>query len=300
MDSPEIAGIVPVLNTPLNADGSVDHDGLTRLIDFLAEKDVAAFWALGTGSEDMNLTFDKRLEVAETTVAATRGRVPVILGAGFFALEDTMRFIEATSHLDVAGYHHMLYHPLLGLDRHEWLYRHLADNCHRPVWMYYSSNWSRPMPPEFVRRLKGHPNIAGVKYSTKNAADNFEVISMADENFQVITAVATQLFACLAMGVKAHTSSLASSLPDFLIEIHALFAAGRIDEARQAQKRFNEFMAALPKEAKSSNFLFGAEEKYILKLRGICDEHVSSYYKGLSDENRRTIEQVLKEYDVLG
>ncbi|MDY7000163.1 MAG: dihydrodipicolinate synthase family protein, partial [Thermodesulfobacteriota bacterium] len=179
------------------------------------------------------------------------------------------------------------------------MYKRIADACSKPLWLYYSSNWSRPMPPDFVAGLKGYPNIAGVKYSTKNAVDNLKVISLSDDDFQVITAVAAQLYACLCMGVKAHTSSLGSSMPDELINIYEHFQAGRLQESLKAQKRLNEFMAAMPKDARSSNFLMAAEEKYILKLRGICDEYVSTYYKGLSEDNKRLIEDLVRQYEII-
>lgn len=299
MNSPRIEGVAPVLNTPMTADGAIDHAGLERLVDFLAKKPIAGLWVLGTGSEDMNLTFAKRLEVARTVAKAVNGRTPIILGAGFSAMEEGLDFMEQTADLPVDGYHVMTYHPLLGLDRVEWMYKRMADACPKPLWLYYSSNWSRPMPPDFVARMKGYPNIAGVKYSTKNSVDNLKVISLADDDFQVITAVAGQFYACLCMGVKAHTTSLGSSMPDTLINIYELFRAGKMDECLKAQKRLNKFMAAMPTDARSSNFLMGAEEKYILKLRGICEEHVSSYYKGLSEENKRLIERLVKDYDII-
>ena len=86
----QVKGIVPVLSTPFTSDENIDVEGLKRLVGFLITQNIAGLWVLGTGSEDMNLSFEKRLKVAKAVTEANAGRVPLMLGAAFFALEDTM------------------------------------------------------------------------------------------------------------------------------------------------------------------------------------------------------------------
>ena len=47
----------------------------------------------------MNLTFKKRLQLAKILCKSNDGKLPLILGAGFFCLEDTYEFIDATKNL---------------------------------------------------------------------------------------------------------------------------------------------------------------------------------------------------------
>jgi 4-hydroxy-tetrahydrodipicolinate synthase len=251
---------------------------------------------LGTGSEDMNLSFRKRLEVARAACEVNAGKTPLILGAGFFALEDIFNFIEETRELEFDAYHIMPYNPKLSLDRVDWFYRHIADNCPKPLWMYVSGNWSRPVTPEFVANLKPHPNIAGFKFSNQNTVAITKVARMADEQFQVITAVASQLHACLCMGSKGHTSSLSCCVPEPMIEIYELFQQGKIEKSLAAQYRLNDFLGELSKNTKKDNFLWAADEKYILKLRGICDEYVTSYYREINEEEKARVQELLKQY----
>jgi len=295
----QVRGIVPVLSTPITPEGEIDVEGLNRLVEFLVNKNIGGLWVLGTGSEDMNLTFKKRLKVAEVVAKANKGRVPIILGTGFFAMEDMINFISETSDIEVDAYHVMPYHPLLGLDRVEWMYRRIADISPKPLWMYTSANWSRPIPPQFVERMKNHPNIAGIKFSSRNAVDVLKVTEMACEKFQVITAVASQLYACLCMGSKGHTSSLGSCLPEVLIRIYELYMEGRHEEALKEQHKLNRFLSEWPKETKKDNFLQVAEEKYILSLRGICNAYTTSYYRDLNKEEKRILRKVLDDYGML-
>lgn len=294
--SRELKGVIPVVQTPVHEDGSIDTDGIGRLIRFLTEAGVGGFWVLGTGSEDMNLTFEKRLTVARAITAANNGKLPLVLGAGFFCMDDIRVFMDATKDMVFDAYHVMPYHPVMGLDGVDRFYRDLADYAPKPLWMYTSGNWCRYFPPEFVGRLKDHPNIAGIKFSSSRTTDQIKVIGMAEPGFQVITAVATQFIMVLSVGVAGSTTSLAGALPEPLIEIYELYKAGKQKEAIAAQHRFNAFQSRLPKRAKEWNFLTGAHEKYVLSLRGICKPCMTSYYTELTESEQAEMRAALEEF----
>ena len=291
-----VRGIVPVVSTPLTKDENIDADALRRLIEFLNTKNIGGLWVLGTGSEDMNLSFAKRIKVAQAACEANAGKTPLLLGAGFFAMEDIANFIQETKDLEFDAYHVMPYNPRLSLERLDWFYRHIADNCSRPLWMYTSGNWSKPVTPAFVAKLKPHPNIAGIKFSNRDTVAVTEVAGLADDEFQVITAVASQLFACLSLGSKAHTSSLSCCLPEPMIEIYELYVKGKYDDSLAAQRRLNIFLEELSKNTKKDNFLQAADEKYVLKLRGICNEYVTSYYRQVDEGEKKRIRELLDAY----
>ncbi|MCI0400595.1 MAG: dihydrodipicolinate synthase family protein [Gammaproteobacteria bacterium] len=292
-------GVIPVVITPLDEDDSIDVAGQQRLIDFLIERQVGGLWALGTNSEDMNLSFRKRLQAAEAICKRNAGRLPLAIGAGFFCMDDTFEFIDATKHLEFDAYHVMPYHLLLSLDRLDWYYRRIADYAPKPLWLYTSANWARPITPGFVKNLSEHSNIAGIKFSNRNTTDLLTVISLARDGFQVITAVAKQFCITLSMGALGSTSSLASCLPEPMQEIYDLFQARDHQGALAAQLRLNEFLDALPKGTHKDNFLPAAEEKYILYLRGICKEYTTSYYRDVNEEEKVAIRHALAKYRML-
>ena len=291
-----VRGIVPVVSTPLTAEEDIDVKALQRLIEFLNTKSIGGLWVLGTGSEDMNLSFAKRIKVAQAASETNGGKTPLFLGAGFFAMEDILNFIEETKGLEFDGYHVMPYNPRLSLERLDWFYRHIADKCPKPLWMYTSGNWSKPVTPAFVANLKPHPNIAGIKFSNRDTVAITEVAGLADDEFQVITAVASQLFACLSLGSKAHTSSLSCCLPEPMINIYELYVKGNQNDSLAAQRRLNVFLEEFSKNTKKDNFLQAADEKYILKLRGICSEYVTSYYRQVNDGEKKRIDKLLDTY----
>ena len=295
----KLTGVIPVLTTPIHEDGSIDRKSLIRLVNFLANQNIGGFWVLGTGSEDMNLSFDKRLEVARIACEANAGRKPLILGSGFFALEDILAFMEKTRDLQADAYHVMPYHPLLSIDRLFWFYDHIATNSPKPLWMYTSANWAPPVTPGLIAKLKPHGNIAGIKFSTRDALDMYKILNLASDGFQVITAVATQFLACLNLGSKAHTSSLGSVLPEALIKIHTHFVNGRTDKAKASQENLNRFLSKIPRGLHKDNFLGAAQEKYMLSLRGLAKEYTTSYYRDINEKEKKSIRQAIKEHNII-
>lgn len=290
----KLEGVIPVLLTPLNKEGEIDEVALARLVEYLNGKNIGGFWVLGTGAEDMNLTYQQRLKVVETVVEANAGKSPLIVGASFFAMQDSINFMNDTSHLDFDAYHVMPYHNLLSLDRIEWMYKALADHASKPLWMYTSANWARFISPEFVEKMKGYPNIAGIKFSTSNAAHTEKVIGMQSDDFQVLTAVVKTFYVNLCLGVKGGTTVEACPYIDPIIEIFERYVKGDMAGSLEMQRKLNRFLEQMPVDPGKDNFLKVAEGKYVLGKKGICDEHMSGYYRELSETEKSEIDRLLE------
>lgn len=279
----KIDGIVPVVLTPLLGNRKrIDVIGLTKIVEFLHPyKHIGGLWVLGTGSEDMHLSMDQRLSVAFTACAANAGRLPLMLGSGFFSMDEMSRYMYATRGLEFDAYHIMPYNPHMSLNNLFAFYEKAAEYAEKPIWLYASGNWSVKMPACFIESLKNHPSdkFVGIKFSNTNPKELQDVIALADEKFQVITAVANQLYTCLSLGVAGHTSSLACCLPEPMIEIYTDFRAGRWQEAWQKQLWLNKFLDEFAKFTKKDNFLQAADEKFILKQRGLCDIYMTEGYR---------------------
>ena len=50
----------------------------------------------------------------------------------------------------------------------------------------------------------------------------------------------------------------------------------------------------LPTGSKRDNFLTAAEEKFILKLRGICEPYTTSYYRDLANAEQKEVIRALE------
>lgn len=84
-------GIVPPIVTPINPDGTVNFDDLTRLIDYLLASGVHGLFALGSTGQVCYLSEEDRIAVVECIVKANAGRVPVIAGAMEVSAQSVVR-----------------------------------------------------------------------------------------------------------------------------------------------------------------------------------------------------------------
>ena len=143
--------------------------------------------------------------------------------------------------------------------------------------------------------MKGYPNIAGIKFSTSNAAHTEKVIALQDDNFQVLTAVVRTFFMNLCLGVKGGTTVEACPFIDPIVEIYEKYMEGDLGGALESQRKLNRFLEYMPQEPGKDNFLKVAEGKYILSKQGICNQYMSGYYRELTDSEKEKIDRLLEK-----
>lgn len=286
----KLKGVIPVLITPLNKNKSIDVIALKELCNYYErEQKISGVWILGTGAEDMCLSFKQRLLVAETTTEAFSNNVIKLIGCSFFSPKESIEYIQNISSLEFDAYHAMPYHPKVSLKQILSWYNLLADNCDKPLWAYTSGNWAQRMGPNFIAEVKKIPNIVGVKYSSSNTVDVQGAIELQDDDFQVITAVVKTLYSSLCLGVSAATTVEASAFYPEISNIFELFKSGDFDSAYNAQKHLNNSLLNYPSPAAKDNFLRIAELKYLLSIQGICKEYVTEFYRELNENEKSDI-----------
>lgn len=81
--------------TPFNLKANVDHDAVSRLIDFYLAAGVKGFFANCLSSEMYSITEDERLALTQHVVRYVNGRVPVVATASFgLTIEDKAEFTK--------------------------------------------------------------------------------------------------------------------------------------------------------------------------------------------------------------
>ena len=86
--------------TPFHADGSVNYDKLEELVDFHCNNGTDSIVICGTTGESATLTEAEHVECIKRTVEFTKGRIPVIAGAGS---NSTQTAIELSKEAEAAG-----------------------------------------------------------------------------------------------------------------------------------------------------------------------------------------------------
>ena len=82
-----LTGILPVAPTPFHADGTIDPDGMRRVLDCMIDQGVDAICILANYSEQFLLSDEERATLTRVSLEHVAGRVPVIVTISHFATD---------------------------------------------------------------------------------------------------------------------------------------------------------------------------------------------------------------------
>ena len=149
------SGIIPVMITPFLDTGEIDAEGLTRLVDWYIDHGVDALFAVCQSSEMQHLSLAERVTLAELTLKAVRGRVPVI--ASGHVSDDMEAQLEELKAIAATGMDGMvLVTNRLGLGEASWQGRsRLASGALAGRLAAGALRMPRAVPPFAERRRTG-------------------------------------------------------------------------------------------------------------------------------------------------
>jgi len=164
-------GSITALVTPMR-DGAFDEATFRAFVDWQIAEGTHGLVPVGTTGESPTLSHAEHRRVVEVCVEETRGRVPVIAGAGS---NNTAEAIDLARHAEKAGADAVLVvTPYYNKPNQEGLYQHykaINDAIGIPIIIYNIPPRSVvDMSVETMARLFELKNIAGVKDATGNLA----------------------------------------------------------------------------------------------------------------------------------
>ncbi|GLR68041.1 4-hydroxy-tetrahydrodipicolinate synthase [Acidocella aquatica] len=232
-------GSLTALVTPMHEDGSIDEAAYTRLIDWQIEQGTQGIVPVGTTGESPTLSHEEHKRVVELAIAAARGRVPVIAGAGS---NSTAEAISLAAHAKRAGADAVLVvTPYYNKPTQEGLFRHymaIADSVDIPLFIYNIPGRSViDMSVETMSRLAAHKNIVGVKDATANLARPLHTLRACGPEFIQLSGEDHTALAYLAAGGSGCISVTANVAPKLCAQLHAAWARGDLKEAMAIQMR---------------------------------------------------------------
>ena len=77
-----ITGSIVAMVTPFHADGSVNFEALTNLLEWHIAEGTDGIFTLGTTGEYPTMSHEEDASVVAHTIKVVNGRVPVIVGSG--------------------------------------------------------------------------------------------------------------------------------------------------------------------------------------------------------------------------
>ncbi len=234
--------------TPFNEDGSIDYDGLRRLIDFQIDNGTDSIIICGTTGESSAMTHEEHLECIRVAVEQTAGRVPVVAGAGSNWTETAVYLAKEAEELGADGL--LVVTPYYNKATQGGLYKHykmIAEAVNTPVIIYNvpSRTGCNIMPETVAALAKDVENIVGIKEASGNIAQVATLASMTQGILDIYSGNDDQIVPLLSLGGAGVISVLSNVAPRQTHDIVALYHEGKVKESMELQLRSMELVSAL-------------------------------------------------------
>lgn len=207
------AGVAIV--TPMLQDGTVDFEGLKKLIDFQIENGTDAIIICGTTGESSTLSDEEHRDCIRCAVEYTHNRVPVIAGTGS---NDTQYAIELSREAQELGADGLLlvtpyYNKCTqrGLIAH---YTMIADSVDIPIILYnIPSRTGVAIDVATVKTLGQHKNIVAVKEASGNISYTAKLAAQCGDLVDIYSGNDDMIVPIMSLGGKGVISVLSNVMP---------------------------------------------------------------------------------------
>lgn len=290
-----IAGSMVALVTPMDAQGGLDWDSLSKLVDLHLQEGTNAIVAVGTTGESATLSVAEHIEVIRRVVDQVNGRIPVIAGTG---ANSTSEAVELTENAKTAGADAcLLVTPYYNKPTQEGLYlhfKHIAEAVAIPQILYnVPGRTVCDMLPDTVERLSKVPNIIGIKEATGDLKRGREVLDRVSKDFLVYSGDDPTAVELMLMGGKGNISVTANVAPRAMSELCAAAMAGDAETARAINERLMPLHRALFLEANP------IPVKWALHEMGLMGNGIRLPLTWLSQSYQEPLRQAMRQTGVL-
>ena len=98
-------GSMVALVTPMHADGAIAWKAINELVEFHIANGTSAIVSMGTTGESPTLDVHEHMDVVRATIAAAKGRIPVIAGTGANSTSEAVELTRAAQVVNNATFH---------------------------------------------------------------------------------------------------------------------------------------------------------------------------------------------------
>jgi len=234
----DLTGLYTAIVTPLNADQSVDVEGLRKLVRLQLDAGASGILPIGGTGEYPAFSRAERKTIVAACVEAAEGRpvIPGVLSTGFAdAVEAARDFAAAgaSAVMTVTPY----YAPGTE-DGMRAYFRAYRDAVDLPVMLYQIPRRTTvTAPAECVQAMAEDDSIIGMKFSSYDVPEFIKTIKLAGQKIAVLSGEEPLFATHVALGARGGVLASASIYPKIWLEIFALARDGKLGEALRLQQQ---------------------------------------------------------------
>ena len=290
-----ILGSIVALVTPMHDDGSVDYDGLRKLIDWHIAEGTDCIGVVGTTGESPTVSVQEHCDVIRAAVEHAKGRVPIMAGTGGNSTAEATELSRYA--LEVGADCTLSVVPYYNKPSQEGLYRHfkaIAEAVDIPMVLYnVPSRTVADMQVDTALRLAEVPGIVGIKEATGEIDRASWLIKRAPKGFRVYSGDDGTAVALMLLGGHGNVSVTANVAPRAMHELCVTAMAGDAKGAAAIHMKLlplhtNLFVEPSP-----------APTKWAMARLGLCGSALRLPITALTPAGQATVEQSLRDAGLL-
>ena len=288
-------GVFPYLVSPVDADGGVKDAVLAELCNDLIEQGVHGLTPLGSTGEFAYLSWEQKKRVVQVTVAAARGRVPVIAGVASTTTADAQFQARELERFGCSGILAVLeaYFPL-GDEGVYAYFEAIAKAVSLPVVLYTNPNFQRSdLSLPVIERLSRLDNVVAIKDASTNTGRLLSILNRVGDRMQVFSASAHIPAAVMLIGGVGWMAGPACLVARQSVALYELCRKGAWREAMVLQRKLWDLNQAFAK------YNLAACIKGGLELQGYAVGDPLPPQAPLSAEGREEVRRALQAVDAL-
>ncbi len=280
------------LVTPFQADGSVDYEGLARVIEHCIEGGVEYLVSLGTTGESVVLTEAEQNRVLDFTIATARQRVKIVAGMGG---NNTAEVVAKMHKRNFDGIDAILsVSPYYNKPTQEGIFQHyleLAKHAPRPIIIYNvpGRTGSNVKAETTLRLAHASDKFVAVKEASGDIRQVMEIIQKRPAGFEVLSGDDNLTLPILACGGDGVISVVGQAYPREFSDMVRAGLRGDNEQARELHYLLMQFTDMLFMEGNPAGI------KAALQLLHVCEQHLrlplvpvsSKLYHDLQQEIQR-------------
>jgi 4-hydroxy-tetrahydrodipicolinate synthase len=281
-------GSITALVTPFK-NGSIDEGSYRDLIEWQIGEGTNGFVPVGTTGESPTLSHEEHQQVVEWCIEQSKGRVPVIAGAGS---NSTREAIKLAQHAEEAGADAVLVvTPYYNKPTQEGLYQHfkaINDGVGIPIIIYNIPTRSViDMSVDTMKRLFELKNIAGVKDATANVVRVSQQRAAMGPEFNQLSGEDATALGFMAHGGHGCISVTSNVAPRLCAEFQGACLRGDFAAALKVQDKLMPLHTNLFIETNP------APAKYALSVLGKCADTVRLPMVPLAEKSKAAVREAM-------
>ena len=287
-----LSGVFTPMVTPFKND-EILYEGLIENVRKMNQTKLRGYFVLGTNGEFNSLSVEERLSVLKAVVENASDDKVIMAGT---ATESTKETIDITLEAAKIGASmvsllmpHFFRKYLQDDELTDYIIK-VADASPVPVLLYNNPSVAADIliSPEVVRRVAEHPNVVGMKDSSKGNYKSYLEAAKGKE-FYLLAGSASFFLDLLIDGGIGGVLSLANVFPAECARLYTAFKDGNIGQA----KTLNERLVGLNKRV--SGFRGVAAVKGAMDLLNYTGGEPRHPLKPLTEEQKKALEANIRE-----